>query len=95
MSVKFDKACFNHLNKVLIHSTIKNGIHGVPNCVIHKEKNNLKRKEEEYRKTKASTSVGNSFIPDLILTSVYITKPVYFMSISCEKTGWVVNESKV
>ena len=93
--IKFAKACLNHPKKVLIHGVITEGIHGFPNCVNQEEQKTINRQEEQSDKKKAAILVGNSTFPNMICTSVYNTKPVHFVSMSCENIGWVVKERKV
>ena len=83
-NVKFSKACFNNPKKGLIHGMIIKGMRDDPNCVIREEQKMMKRQEEQCGKTKAAILVGDSSIPNMICTSVYYTKLVHYISISCE-----------
>ena len=94
-SVNFYKACFNHPNKVLIDDVIRKVMRGVSHFLIHEEQKIINRQEKQLGKKKAAIFLGNSSRPNMICTSVYDTKPVHFISMSCEKIGWVVKEMKV
>ena len=93
--VNFCKRAWNYKRKLKVHGVTRNGIRGIPGCVVQEEKKPRKKKLEVRGTTKAEILKRKPKCPDLIATSVYYTKPVHYMSISSEELKWVVCEKDV
>jgi hypothetical protein len=90
MSAKFAKAAFNHPHSILVAGVARKGTLGLPACVLQEEKTN-KRDQMKVRQTvKAAILKGDPDCPDLVATSVYDTKPVHFLSMSCSSIRWII-----
>ena len=95
MSAKFAKAAFNHPKQVWLCSIIRKAMHGIPKCVIQEEQKTQEKQLRERGTVKAVVLKGDGECPVLIAISVYVTKPVHFLSMACEKIEWIVKERKV
>jgi Transposase IS4/SAP domain len=95
MSAKFARNAFNHPNKVLIAGVTRKGLRGLPNCVMQEE---VKTRSDQLKvrgTVKAAILEGDPLCPSLVATSVYDTKPVHFLSMSCNSIAWIVKERSV
>jgi hypothetical protein len=90
MSVKFAKATFNHPHSVLVAGVARKGMRGVPSCVLQEEKSSKKDQMKVRGTVKAAILKDDSNWPDLVATSVYDTKPVHFLSMSCSRIQWII-----
>jgi hypothetical protein len=91
MSVKFAKAAFNHLHSVLAAGVTRNkGMRGLPVCVLQEEKSSKNEQMKVRGTVKAAILKGDPDCPDLVATSVYGTKPVHFLSMSCSSIQWII-----
>ena len=67
---------------------------GVPNCVLQEPVK--KAAETTTRGTlKAAMLQGDPNCPDLVAMSVYDSKPVHFISMSCESIKWIEKKRQV
>ena len=88
MSPKFAKIAHNCSGKNVMIRGVCWPSCGIPQCVTQVA---LTKKEELLRTrgtVKASVLSGFSFCPNLVVESFYISKPVYFVSNTCEKIEW-------
>ena len=95
LSASFARACFNHPKKVMIAGVTRKGGRGLPVSILQEEKN-TKTEEEKVRGTvKAAVLNGDPLCPSLVAVSVYDTKPVHFLSMTCEEISWMKKERRV
>jgi Transposase IS4 len=95
MSAKFAKFSFNHPKKVLIAGVTRKGMRGLPHSVLQEE---VKTRSDQIKvrgTVKAAILDGDHLCPCLVATSVYDTKPVHFLSMSCTSIAWIVKERNV
>jgi hypothetical protein len=90
MSAKFAKAAFNHPHSILVAGVARKGMRGVPSCVLHEEKSNKKDQMKVRGTVKAAILKDDPNCPDLVATSVYDTKRVHFLSMSCSSIRWII-----
>ena len=90
MSAKFAKATFNHPHSVLVAGVARKGMRGVPSCVLQEEKSSKKDQMKVRGTVKAAILKDDPNCPDLVATSVYDTKPVHFLSMSCSRIQWII-----
>ena len=83
MSAKFAKAAFNHTKKVLIAGVARKRMWGIPACVLQDEVKSPKDLLAVRGTVKAAVLMGDPDCLNLVATSVYDTKPVHFLSMSC------------
>jgi Transposase IS4/SAP domain len=95
MSAKFARNSFNHPNKVLIAGVTRKGMRGLPQCVMQEEAKNRSDQLKVRGTVKAAILEGDPLCPSLIATSVYDTKPVHFLSMSCNSINWITKERRV
>ena len=75
-----------------MHGVTITGMGGISGCVVQEEKKSRKKQLEVRGTTKSEILKGDPKCPDLIVTSVYGTKPVHYLRISSEELKWVVCE---
>jgi hypothetical protein len=63
--------------------------HGLPSCILPEELENQMDAEKVIGLTKAAVLEGNECCSNLVAFSVYDTKPVHFLSMSCTWLKWV------
>ena len=90
MSVKFSKSAFNHTIKLLIASVAQKGMWVVPACVLQDEVKSPNYLLAARGNVKSAVLMGNPDCLNLVATSVYDTKPVHFLSMSCGSIKWIV-----
>jgi hypothetical protein len=94
-SVAFCKAAFKHPNKVLLHGVTRKGGRGIPSCILQDEVTNKKKQMAVRGTVKAAVLQGDPDCPDLVASSGYDTKPVHFLSMTCDSVKWIVKEKAV
>jgi hypothetical protein len=95
ISAKFIAAAYQHERKILVAGVCRKGGRGFPKAVLQEE---VKSRTEQLRvrgTVKAAVLKGDEDCPNLIAVSVYDTKPVHFLSMSCETIEWITKERKV
>ena len=65
------------------------GVHGLPARVVQHEETNKKEQLKVRSTVKAAVLMGDADCPNLVATSVYDTKPVHFLSMTCDSIKWV------
>ena len=95
MSAKFTKSAFNHTKKVLIAGVARKGMRGIPACVLQDEVKSPKDLLVARGTVKAAVLMGDLDCLNLVATSVYDTKPVQFLLMSCGSINWIVNTRDV
>ena len=80
--VTFFKRAWNHKSKFKVHGVTRNGMRGIPGCVVQEKQKSRKKQLEVRGTTKAEILKGDPKCPDLISTSVYNTKTVQYLSMS-------------
>lgn len=94
-SASFFKKAFNHKKKVMVSGVTKKRMQGIPNCV----KQEVKKNKEVQRLVKGTMKVavleGNKDFPNLVVCSVYDSKPVHFLSMLCSTLRWELNNKAV
>jgi hypothetical protein len=68
---------------------------GLPSCVLQEEKSSKKEQMKVRGTVKAAILKGDPTCPDLVATSVYDTKPVYFLLMSCSGIRWILKTQLV
>ena len=92
LSATFVKAAYMHDRKVLIAGVTRKSGRGLPLSVLQEEEKN-KTKQEAVRGTvKVSVLRGDPDCPEMVAASVYDTKPVHFLSMTCQSINWIVKE---
>jgi hypothetical protein len=94
-SAKFARAAFNHDKKVCVSGVTRKGMRGLPSCVLQDEAKNKKEQMKVRGTVKAAILLGDPACPNLVATSVYDTKPVHFLSMSCDSIKWIVKTRDV
>lgn len=95
-SAAFCRAAFNHPKSVLTHGVTRKAGRGIPKCVVQEEVKNNKDAERSARGTvRAAVLEGDKGCPNLIVASVYDTKPVHYLSMITEQIQWIEKETKV
>ena len=95
MSAKLSKAEFNHTKKVLIAGVARKGMRGIPACVMEDEVKQPKDLLAAQGTVKAAVLMGDPECLNLAATSVYNTKPVHFLSMSCGSIKWILKTRDV
>jgi Transposase IS4 len=88
-STKFAREAYVGKNCVMVHGVTRKSGRGLPSCVLQKELKNQKDAEKVRGTTKAAVLEGDERCPNLVAFSVYDTKPVHFLSMSCTSLKWV------
>ena len=94
-STKFCREAFSGKNAVMVHGVTRKSGHGLPSCVLQEEIKNAKDAEKVRGRTKAAVLEGDEVCPNLVAFSVYDTKPVQFLSMSCTSLTWIEKVKKV
>lgn len=79
----------------MVHGVTHKSGRGLPSCVLQEEIKNQKEAEKVRGLTKAAVLQGDAACPNLVAFSVYDTKPVHFLSMSCTELKWVEKEKVV
>ena len=95
ISAKFACAAFIGKNKVMVQGVARKSGRGLPACVLQEEQKNSKEQEKVRGATKAAVLEGDPECPNLVAFSVYDTKPVHFLSMSCTSLKWREKERRV
>jgi hypothetical protein len=85
----------NVQNKVLINSVTRVGGRGLPASILQQPLTNKKEQMAAQGTVKAAVLNGDVECPNLVVTSVYDTKPVHFFSTVCKPIKWIVKERPV
>lgn len=76
-------------NCIMVHGiTCKSGC-SLPPCILQEKLKNQKETEKVRGFTKEAVLDGDAWCPNLIAFSVYNTKPMQFLSISCTELKWI------
>ena len=94
-SAVFCKKAFNHKFKVLCHGVTRKGMRGIPSSVKQEEVKNSKEQIRVRGTVKAAILEGDLSCPNLVAASVYITKPVHIISMTCKELKWNKQEKPV
>jgi hypothetical protein len=94
-SAKFARAAYLHTMKVCVSGVTRKGMRGLPDCVLQDEAKNKKMQMKVRGTVKAALLMGDPDCPDLVATSVYDTKPVHFLSMTCDSIKWMVKTREV
>ena len=95
MSEKFAKAVFNHTKKVPISDVARKGMWGIPACVLQDEVKSPNYLLASRVTVKSAVLMGDPDCLNLVATSVYDTKPVQLLSMSCGSIKWIVKTRDV
>eukprot|EP00957_Ditylum_brightwellii_P118027 9001642-Ditylum_brightwellii.AAC.1 len=87
-SVKFAKAFYQHPKKVQVYGVIWEGGRGLPDAVKQEEVTAKKGQTQVRGTVKAAVLEGDPDCPNIVVSSVYDTKPVHFISTSTEEITW-------
>ena len=88
-STKFAREAYVGKNSVMVHGVTRKSGRGLPSCVLQEELKNQKEAEKVRGLTKAAVLEGDAECPNLVAFSVYDTKPVHFLSMSCTELKWI------
>ena len=95
-SASFCRASYNHNKNVLCHGVTRTGGQGIPACVKQDKMKNRTKQLQVRGTVKAAKLEGDPGCPCLLATSVYDSKPVYYLSMISEQVvKWVVKEKEV
>ena len=94
-SAKFFREAYRHPMKPLFAGVCRTSGRGLPNLVIQQEQKTREAQAVVRDTVKAAELVGDSECPALVAVSVYDTKPVHFLTMSCESIIWIKKERKV
>jgi hypothetical protein len=94
-SAKFARAAYLHEMKVCVSGVTRKGMRGLPDCVLQEEAKNKKMQMLVRGTVKAAVLKGDPNCPNLVATSVYDTKPVHFLSMSCDSIKWIMKTREV
>jgi hypothetical protein len=81
--------------KVCVSGVTRKGMSGLPDCVLRDEAKNKKMQMLVRGTVKAAVLKGDPNCPNLVATSVYDTKPVHFLSTSCDLIRWIIKTREV
>ena len=81
--------------KVLIAGVARKDMRGIPACVLQDKVMSPKDLLAARGTGKAAVLMGNMECLNLVVTSVYGTKPVHFLSMSCGSIKWIVKTRDV
>jgi hypothetical protein len=95
ISAKFIAASFKHERKVLLAGVCRKGGRRFPEAVLQEEVKARNQQIQVRGAVKATVLEGDDTCPNLVTVSVYDTKPVHFLSMSCESIEWITKERKV
>ena len=94
-SATFCRNAYTHDKRVLVHGVVRKGMRGVPAAVKQEEVKNRKKQIEVRGTVKVAVLQGDKDCPNLVVSSIYDTKPVHFMSMVCTEIKWVEKIRKV
>ena len=94
-SAKFSRAAYLHEMKVCLSGVTRKGMRGLPACVLQHEETNKTAQMKVRGTVKAAVLMGDPACPSLVATSVYDTKPVHFLSMSCKSIKWMLKTREV
>ena len=89
------KKAFNHKFKVLCHGVTRKGMCGIPSSVKQEEVKNCKEQIRVRGTVKSAILEGDPSCPNLVAASVYDTKPVQMLSMTCKELKWNRQEKPV
>jgi Transposase IS4 len=92
---KFLAAAYQHEKSVLVSGVCRKGGRGFPKLVLQEEVKNRNEQLKVRGTVKAAVLKGDDDCVNLVAVSVYNTKPVHFLSMSCELIEWITKERKV
>ena len=81
--------------KVMAHGVTQPSLRGIPSCIKQNEVTRKKELENVRHTVKAAKLTGDSICSDLVVISLYDTKPVYFLSNVCKEIKWIEKTKKV
>ena len=79
----------------LCHGVVRTNGRGIADAVIMKEEKTKEAAKKMRGATKAALLKNNAACPDLLVCSVYDTKPVHMMSTVAESIEWIEKKRKV
>jgi hypothetical protein len=93
ISARFCREALIGKNNVMVHGVCRKKGYGIPPCVLQKE---VKRNEQAAvrGKMKAAVLEGDPDCKDLVAFSVYDTKLVHFLSMTCTSLSWKEKSKK-
>ncbi len=95
ISAKFLASCYKHPNKILVSGVCRKGGRGFPEAALQNEVTNRRDQIRVRGMVKAAVLEGDESCRNLVAVSVYDTKPVHFLSMSCKSIEWIRKERKV
>ena len=93
-SVRFARAAYLTDQKVMIHGVIRPVKRGVPEIVRQVDMSTKEDKAEARNNLKVSKLVGTEPGVNIVIASIYDSKPVYILSNCCEEVKWIVKQKK-
>jgi len=94
-SVKFTRSAFQVKQHVMTHGVVRPKNRGVPEIVMQNEVTRKAELQEARNTLKVARLVGAEEGLDIVIASVYDSKPVYILSNCCEEVKWIVKEKEV
>ena len=94
-SAAFCRAAYNHPQKVLCRGVARKSGRGIPPSVYQEEVKNITQQRDVRGTVKAAVLEGDPGCPNLVVSSVYDTKPVHYLSMVSELVEWVEVEKNV
>ena len=94
-STKLCRLAYGMPQKVMVHGVTRPSLRGIPSII---KQDIVTRKSDlvQVRHTvKVAVLKGDAVCNDMVAVSIYDTKPVYMLSMACDKVGWVKKEKKV
>jgi Transposase IS4/SAP domain len=95
MSVRFVAASYKHPKKVLVAGVTRKGNRGYPKAALQEEVKSRTEQLAVRGTVKAVVLEGDTECPNMVAVSVYDTKPVHFLSMTCESIKWITKERKI
>ena len=89
VSARLFREAYKHNSRVLLHGVCRTHGRGFPDFCIQQEIVGKEGQEKARGTVKGARLSGDSMCPDLVAVSVYDTKPVHFMSMTCEEIKWI------
>eukprot|EP00957_Ditylum_brightwellii_P041759 3162387-Ditylum_brightwellii.AAC.1 len=91
-SASFCGAAYNHEKKALCHGVTGKGCRSMPGCVQQEEQKSKADQRSACVTVKAAVLEGDTECPCLVASSVYDSKPVYYLSMVTHELKWVVKQ---
>ena len=95
ISARLCREAFKHPKQVLVQGVCRVSGRGFPEFAKQHEIKDKTELERARGTVKGARLTGDPLCPDLVAVSVYDTKPVHFLSMTCDEVKWIRKTRKV